>query len=34
MLRIRVDVRFQEDLSTQRTRLIDNLIKVTHLEPK
>ena len=34
MLRIRVDVRLQDDLSAQCTGPPDNLIKVANLEPK
>jgi hypothetical protein len=34
MLGIRVDVRFQDDLSAQCTGPTDNLIKVANLEPK
>ena len=34
MLGIRVDVRFQDDLSAQCKGPLDNLIKVANLEPK
>jgi len=34
MLGIRVDVRFQDDLSAQCSGPLDNLIKVANLEPK
>jgi hypothetical protein len=34
VLRIRVDVRFQDDLDARCTGPLDNLIKVGNLEPK